>query len=514
MGIAELTTRLQRKGVSTLAMSAVGLGILVGSWSATREDSYFGSTLFVPAVPMVMAIAALVLAIVFRKGELKAKPFFVAAVVLVSVQLLATLLVPLFSESEKLALGVVVTVAEGISSALFMFLFLASLARFSFKEVAVAIAAGYLLVNLYDGLFLGASEDVRLLQRSIGLLLVVALAGMVSHRMREQGGVGAEANRGGAGSASSPEAFSKKRPESVAGCVLLACFVSVLLLIQGVYSQITGVGGTGNTHLFNMVAEIYVAGVRAAVLAYCLIARSELSVPRIAMCASLIWLAGIPAVTFLWGTDAWLVGSLMLNSGRYILLPIVSIFGVQMARHHSGGATMLVFLAIAAVNSCYVSRFAVLAVMVDPISIGTETLLVISFCSMWIVACAIPSFILIRQRLRSQKPHETSSSKAAQPVSTNKADGVSAESGISDPVFMRELAFYRRFEDMSNEAQLTEREKEVLREAMHGYSIDNIAKHLNLSSQTIKTYLSRSYSRLGVASKQAVLELLDSDKTM
>ncbi|WP_303203257.1 response regulator transcription factor [Raoultibacter timonensis] len=67
---------------------------------------------------------------------------------------------------------------------------------------------------------------------------------------------------------------------------------------------------------------------------------------------------------------------------------------------------------------------------------------------------------------------------------------------------------------MSNEAQLTEREKEVLREAMHGYSIDNIAKHLNLSSQTIKTYLSRSYSRLGVASKQAVLELLDSDKTM
>lgn len=512
MQIVKLTARFNPGGKLPLVLSAVGIGILVGSWSATREDSFFGSALFVPAVPLIMAVTALVLAIVFRKGEPKTKLFFIAAMVLVSLQLLAVFLMPLFSYSEKFALGVVVTVAEGISSALLMFIFLISLSRYSFKEIAVSIAAGYLLVNLYDGLFLVASEDVRLLQRLIGLLVVTAFAGILLYKMRDRVAAGVEARGGQIRSASDPLSVSDGRPETIASCVLLACFVSVLLLIQGVYSQITGLGGTGNTHLFDMVAEIYVAGVRAAVLSYCLITKKELSVPRIAACASVIWLVGIPAVTFLWGTDAWLVGSLMLNSGRYILLPLVLIFGVQMARHYPNRSMLLIFLMIATVNSCYVSRFAVLAFIADPASITTEALLTISLFSMWVIACAIPAFVLVWQRLRSQDSQGADSGETAESGLTTH-DSALTQAEASDPVLVREIAFYQRFEALSNKAQLTERETEVLREAMHGYSIDNIAKHLNLSSQTIKTYLSRAYSRLGVTSKQAVLELLDSNKT-
>lgn len=56
---------------------------------------------------------------------------------------------------------------------------------------------------------------------------------------------------------------------------------------------------------------------------------------------------------------------------------------------------------------------------------------------------------------------------------------------------------------------MTEREKEILREVLHGYSIESIAGRLGLSASTVKTYLSRAYNRFGVSSRQEVLGLLD-----
>ena len=512
--------RIKLNGILTPAISAVGIGLLVGSWSVMRESSYFDSALFAPAAPMIMGLSALVFAIVLRKKELKTRSFFIVAATLVSFQLLAMLLAPMFSGSEKIALGVVVTVAEGVSSCLFMFLFLTGLIRCSFREIAVAIAAGYLLVHVYDGLFLGAPEAVRLLQRPAGLLAILTLAGVLSHQMRKRTSSEVEAPEGQAKSASYMAGLpSGEQPETVADCVLLACFVSVVLLIQGVYSQVTGLGSAGNTPAFNMFAEVFAAGARVAVLAYCLLCKRELSSLHIAVGASLFCLAGIPAVELLWGTDAYLVGSTIINSARYILLPVVSIFGVQMARRFPENTRLM----IAATYSCYVSRFAALGLVADFAANPSVGLPLVTLCSLWVVACAMPAYLLIRRHLHSRGTRNANRADAASaevaqlgaPIETGAAHvrphASQALSEITDPALLGEIQFYQRLESLCDEAQLTEREKEILREVLHGYSIDSIASRLNLSASTVKTYLSRSYTRFGVTSRQAVLRLLDTE---
>ena len=47
--------------------------------------------------------------------------------------------------------------------------------------------------------------------------------------------------------------------------------------------------------------------------------------------------------------------------------------------------------------------------------------------------------------------------------------------------------------------QFTAREREVVTEAVHGYSRDNVARKLHISPETVRAYLRRSYERAGVS---------------
>lgn len=77
--------------IAALVASAVGIGLSVGSWSVQRDSCYFENALFAPAVPVVMAFVALVLAVVFWKRPSGSRPhalsMYGAVVVSVLVQL-------------------------------------------------------------------------------------------------------------------------------------------------------------------------------------------------------------------------------------------------------------------------------------------------------------------------------------------------------------------------------------------------------------------------------------------
>ena len=58
---------------------------------------------------------------------------------------------------------------------------------------------------------------------------------------------------------------------------------------------------------------------------------------------------------------------------------------------------------------------------------------------------------------------------------------------------------------------LSDRDKQILRLIVRGYSNDEISAHLNLGQQTVKNYISTLYSKLGVSNRfQAMREAIDS----
>lgn len=75
------------------------------------------------------------------------------------------------------------------------------------------------------------------------------------------------------------------------------------------------------------------------------------------------------------------------------------------------------------------------------------------------------------------------------------------EPGVSDA----------RAEVFSDRLQLSQREREVLIETLHGHNRASVAEKLCLSPDTVKHYLGRIYLKAGVSSKQELVSLVESE---
>ncbi len=62
---------------------------------------------------------------------------------------------------------------------------------------------------------------------------------------------------------------------------------------------------------------------------------------------------------------------------------------------------------------------------------------------------------------------------------------------------------------MLSQAALTPRELEIAAYVYRGYSAKRIAEKLFLSEPTIKSYTSRVYRKLGIKSKQELIDYVD-----
>ena len=516
----------------TSLLGALGIALSIGSWSATRGGSFFGGAQFVPTIPVAVCAMALCLALAWRRRVPQTRHVLVASAVLLVIQIATAALVSPSSQAEALVLGAVGFTSEAACSTLLLFVFLQGLVNLTPRHIGIAIASGYLLVHLYDGAFLAAPEMVRIAQRPIAMGAMLAIAaGIVRRELKEaveddaafdgQSGPANTSPLQDAGMTVKAWLSTAHEKANLPTYVLLACFVCVLLLVQGCYSQLTGLGSADNIQAFNLFTELFAAGVRAIVLVYCLTRSADIPLSHVSACAGTIFLVGIPAVYVSWGSDWYLIGSHIVNSARYALLPLAAIVGVQACKRFPMYETPILFVTIALTNSCYISRF-VTSMLVDPTGSIAGILPGFSFASMWVVACATTAYLLVLRHIEKTAADLPASSALSQAPSTLEAptavraiDGNSpAATGsplgtlAASPALMREIDFYQKLAALCDKAQLTEREREILSEVLHGYSVDSIASRLNLSSSTVKTYLSRAYGRFGVNSRQGVLDLL------
>ena len=71
--------------------------------------------------------------------------------------------------------------------------------------------------------------------------------------------------------------------------------------------------------------------------------------------------------------------------------------------------------------------------------------------------------------------------------------------------------FSARIDAFAARLSLSEREKEVLTETLHGQSRAGVAEKLYLSPDTVKYHLSRIYQKAGVNSRQALVALVEKE---
>lgn len=83
--------------------------------------------------------------------------------------------------------------------------------------------------------------------------------------------------------------------------------------------------------------------------------------------------------------------------------------------------------------------------------------------------------------------------------------------GKEEPAIDSETALSLACESMSKQYKLTKREGEVLALLARGRSATYIAEALVISSTTAKTHVKHIYQKVGIASKQVLLDIVEDE---
>lgn len=509
---------------------SLSLGMFLGSLWASRELIIFGSALFQPSTRLVCVVAALLLAMVFRDRPLP-KNFFFVLIAFTLLHMLAVFFTLVLDGSTHFALGVISTLFEGSALTLFLFLYLSALIQYSPREIATNIAIAFLAANLYDSVFINVSGEFLIAQWLAGKIAAVGLLAFYLLKVKNPIELYQEVELDKSeNSESHPDHDTQQRfsaiPQTAPARIpqkndgtsafqfsnyLPYCiFVMIIALIQGIYMHLTGLGGAGHNAFFDLSIGIYVIGVRIIVLMACLIIKGNLRPTIVVASCTIVWVTGLLFTTLFWNEGTRLIGALLLEAGMYALQVLNLTVAVQIARNAPSRSVSFLFAMIALTFFNHITRlFSIF--WVQPL-VDLSYVTTISLFSIWIIVCAaVIYFMIMNNRIRGDKiSRALTSFGSIDSELSPKTQKMLQSVDWNDQIFANEIEFSMCFKQLCEEKKLTQREREIVFEAIHGYTIDSIAGRLDLSKETVKTYLSRAYRRMGTHCKQDVLKLIDS----
>lgn len=498
--------------VRATVLDALCLGILLGSTWVSRQQNVFGWDALLPLARVVAAAWLIVFALYARTHAPKDCHLALLAGCSLAAHGACVALAGLLHDTGSLpALGFASAFFEGTAFAATELVALAIAARsLSGKMVGVAIAGGFLVGNVYDTLMMGAPGAVITVQWVIGKAVALALAVVLAARVDSRRPAVDEHDRHPRGDA---DEYGRIR-----GIAFPIALCVVLMLIQGVFSQVTGLGGVGAAAFYGLGSGFVVLVVRVLTLAYC--AALDRDVPLLSplcLCA-VVWVASLGLVALRWDVDRGAAGALLLEAGYSTLqvLPLVALVqrsGDRISGDRSGGngragfGTVYVAAGVAAALSLsnQPARF-VGSIALDPSVLDAQLVGILAVCgSVAIVALLAGRLVMTARR---------NEGAAGIPSPDIPDDGAAALAEIvaNDPLLSGEIAFICGFREVCEERHVTPRERDVLFEAVHGYTIDNIAARLSISRETVKTTLSKAYAHVGVSGKQEFLQLVEARK--
>lgn len=488
------------------------LGLLLGSVWSSRGLKVFGDWPSSSVTHIASMVACLALAFA-PKQEFERRAGTVIAGCMAAHILIVALTSILTEPSELFALGILSGAFEGAALGAGQVAALLFLCRMDDNRCAIGIASTFLLANVYDSLFIAAPKTVVLAEwiaaATVCSAIAIALpfpgsaiydknAGKNSSE-GSGGSVGSESSGGSEKAAQGvPYSLSARpgAPSFRCGCEGLGPFfilTGILMLIQGVYAGWTGLGSVGDANVFGISEAILVIGVRVALLVTCALVGRQMRPSRIVLTLSILWAIGMALCGAGWGNALGSAGAFVMETGLYSAQVLILVVAASTAQEAPSDIRIASFAWIAATMN-QVTR------LITGTAVGGLAFTASS-------AEGADGFLFAAVIISLAVYH--ASSRTRRMGSPLDEDGPVGHAPSDDPFISAEIKWCRAFNSFCDSIGAAPRERDVLFETAHGRTIDACAQRLNLSRETVKTYLSRCYGRAGVSSRQEILDLID-----
>lgn len=296
---------------------------------------------------------------------------------------------------------------------------------------------------------------------------------------------------------------------------------ALIPFIFGFMSQLMSVGDT-RTGLHDVVSEAFTIIVLAVLSVYCFIRKSKLGFNDLFIPVILLFATGLATLPILWEASSPFAGSL-LKSGMEVYQAMIWMLlackSFEDPRH-----TYLYFGVFLGFANVSYGRFA------EPLILGNVPLDIallsnISLLFMWLLLVLCLVLFVLQRTTYAQKSSASAvisqdadgfvlpkdSSKAADGRWNEKTDdSLNQEKGeSSEPLGTSGDPFVVGIDTLTERCSLTRREREVLIEIMHGYSMPNVAKKLYISPETVRTHMKNIYRKTDTSNKQSLIHMID-----
>lgn len=466
-----LRTSTSSNIVALVAVATVGFGLLQGARLLDLNTGPYSPSPYALVGLAVDGLTFITVAVLSYLGRVdRARPLFVAAIVASTAY---AVLVASGNHDDLALIGMQVTAGMGWSLSIlcWMEVFTSYRPRLSLPM----IAAAYLINTLLPPLTSSLLPDGR----SIMLLASFALSAAALYWcLRNNAFVAQRMRETKEPSTSMAEALSRTRRAVVSTFAfsLICGFVVELDIFNSLqYAQ------TDLTGLFGIIAA-------AAMLAVLLVAKlKKANIDYISPIAALC-LVTVLLYRSLDFTDGYVAGALMTTFliSFYVLLWLMF---VSEAHERKLPAFFLLGLALGVARlSVALGRFAA-QTLLERTGINQQVALV---GCVWLLVATLALVFWSYLRYAAKR----GAAKAEAPEE-------------AAPALPRRFAVTEAFQQIKSIFNLTNREYEVVGEFAAGRSARHIAEQLTLSEHTVKTHLRHAYAKMGVHSRQELLDLIE-----
>lgn len=417
-------------------------------------------------------------------------------------------------------------VLYGVATAIFFLLYARAFAAFGPKLCAILFASEVLLGNCLVLLFSLISPGMVLYVRAAFLVLGIVLVAVALGCMygphgeasgerawqgaladAEQMAASGQADAGTMSGGVSDERAQIAFPRTVTDWAVLVGSAFVASTVFGLVAQVMSAPGSAFA-LYDATTSVMLLVVDILLLAFMMLYGDKFTFAGSFLTVFLLSATGLALYASSWAGSGLLAGVLVRGSLDCSAVFFRSLVGRKVCEHPE--RTLLYFGMFRGLTTVYVGR-GIGTVLVNT-SGGTPGLVSgVSAVGLWaiVLAALVVCYLLTKGVMTSP---DTAAARTAQ--GTGAPDSEQEQAAHSDETAVQRADGLRsdhalRIDAFATRLQLSDREREVVAELLHGKSRAAIARQLNLSPDTVKYHLGRVYLKAGVNSKQELVDMIE-----